>query len=454
MYNKISIVAAMLLLVIANVSHAQKGGWQELFNGKDLTGWKQLNGKAKYEVVDGAIVGTSTLNTPNSFLTTEKNYGDFILELEVWVDNRLNSGIQIRSESKPDYRDGRVHGYQVEIDPSDRAWSGGIYDEARRGWLYPLDLNETARKAFKKGEWNKYRIEAVGPVIRTFINGVPAAYLIDDMTLEGFICLQVHSINKPEQDGTQVKWRNIRIKTAGVKTSPLKGDQRIVNLLPNNLSNDEKKLGWKSLFDGQDLSQWEGYNTEGIPTGRWHAENGNIVISKSDGVTKNNDLITKEQFGPAFEFQFEFQLTEAANSGVKYFITEKPGDSRSGLGPEYQVLDDKGHPDAKKGINGNRTLASFYDVKTAVKPNNAVKPIGEWNNGRIVAFADGRVEHYLNGQKVVEYQRGSEEFKQLVAASKFKDSPGFGMAPKGHLLLQDHHDLVRFRSLKVRSLKK
>ncbi len=442
-----------MLSMLISVSYAQKDGWQQLFNGKDLTGWKQLNGKAKYEVVDGVIVGTSTLDTPNSFLTTEKNYGDFILELEVWVDDRLNSGIQIRSESKQDYRDGRVHGYQVEIDPSDRAWSGGIYDEARRGWLYPLDLNDAGRKAFKKGAWNQYRIEAAGPVIRTFINGIPAAYLIDDMTPEGFICLQVHSINKPEQNGTQVKWKNIRIKTDNVKVTPLKGDMRIVNMIPNQLSADEKKLGWKSLFDGNDISQWKGYNTDGFPSGRWAAKDGNLVIAKSDGVTKNNDIITKEQFGPAFEFQFEFQLTEAANSGVKYFINET-GNGGGGLGPEYQVLDDKGHPDAKKGIDGNRTLASFYDVKTAVKPSNAVKPIGEWNSGRIVAYPDGTVAHFLNGQKVVEYKRGSDEFNKLVAASKFKDNAGFGMAPKGHLLLQDHHDLVSFRSLKVRSLKK
>jgi len=454
MYQKFRIIGTLILSMLISISYAQKDGWQELFNGKDLNGWKQLNGKAKYEVVDGTIVGTSTLNTPNSFLTTEKNYGDFILELEVWVDNRLNSGIQIRSESKPDYQKGRVHGYQVEIDPSDRAWSGGIYDEARRGWLYPLDLNQPARQAFKKGEWNKYRIEAVGSVIRTFINGVPAAYLIDNLTPEGFICLQVHSINKPEQDGTQVKWRNIRINTTHVKPSPLKGDIRIVNLLPNELSADEKKLGWKLLFDGKDLSQWKGYNVKEFPSGRWTAENGNLIIAKSDGVTKNNDLITRKKYGPAFEFQFEFQLTEAANSGVKYFINETNDDSRGGLGPEYQVLDDKGHPDAKKGIEGNRTLASFYDVKTAVKPNNAVKPIGEWNIGRIVAHSDGTVIHFLNGQKVVEYKRGSEEFNKLVALSKFKDSAGFAMAPKGHLLLQDHHDRVSFRSLKVRQLKK
>ena len=128
-------------LVMSSFAQSSEGGWQNLFNGKDLTGWKQLNGKAKYEVLNGEIVGTTVSNEPNSFLSTEKDYGDFLLELELFVDTSMNSGIQIRSLSLPEYRNGRVHGYQIEIDPSKRAWSGGIYDEARRGWLYPLELN-------------------------------------------------------------------------------------------------------------------------------------------------------------------------------------------------------------------------------------------------------------------------------------------------------------------------
>jgi len=187
----------------------EKMAWQPLFDGKTLNGWVQRNGKAKYEVVDGEIVGTTVQGTPNSFLCTEKDYGNFILELEFLVDPTLNSGIQIRSESKPEYRNGRVHGYQVEIDPSSRAWSGGIYDEARRGWLNNLKDKPAAQKAFKQNKWNHYRIEAIGDRIRTWVNGVPAADLKDDMTLRGFIALQVHA-NK--ESGKQVKWRNIRIQ--------------------------------------------------------------------------------------------------------------------------------------------------------------------------------------------------------------------------------------------------
>lgn len=183
--------------------------WEDLFDGKSLKGWIQRNGNAEYKAEDGCIVGATVLNTPNSFLCTKKDYTDFILELEFLVDPDMNSGIQIRSNSSPDYKNGRVHGYQVEIDPSSRAWSGGIYDEGRRGWLYPLKDNPEARKAFRHGEWNHYRIEAIGDRIRTWVNGVPAADLRDDMTSTGFIALQVHSSNTA---GQEIRWRNIRIK--------------------------------------------------------------------------------------------------------------------------------------------------------------------------------------------------------------------------------------------------
>lgn len=189
-----------------------KDGFVKLFDGKTLKGWVQRNGKAKYEVEDGCIVGTAVRRTPNSFLCTKKDYGDFILELEFKVDPGLNSGVQIRSLSKKEYKNGRVHGYQVEIDPSPRAYSGGIYDEARRGWLQDLSKNEKARKAFKPKAWNTFRIEAKGDSIKTWINGVPAVDLKDDMTAKGFIALQVHGIKNKEQEGLQVRWRNIRLK--------------------------------------------------------------------------------------------------------------------------------------------------------------------------------------------------------------------------------------------------
>ena len=192
--------------------------WVHLFDGKTLNGWNQKGGEAKYEVVDGTIVGTTVHDTPNSFMTTNEMYGDFILELEYKVDSSMNSGIQIRSNSIPTYRNGRVHGYQIEIDPSERAWSGGIFDEARRGWLNTLDNNPKAQQAFKQNDWNHYRVEAIGDTIKTWINDVPAAYLIDDKTASGFIALQVHSIGKNKKEGTSIVWKNIKILTDNLET--------------------------------------------------------------------------------------------------------------------------------------------------------------------------------------------------------------------------------------------
>jgi hypothetical protein len=201
-------------------------GWVSLFNGKNLDGWVQRGGKAKYAAVDGQIVGTSVPNTGNSFLCTMKDYGDFILELEFKVDADLNSGVQIRSQCFDEPRTvnlngkdikipaGRVHGYQVEIDPDvkrGRLWTGGIYDEGRRGWLVDLKNNEPARRAFKPDEWNKFHIECKGDSIKTLLNGVPAAELKDSVTPSGFIGLQVHGVGKKEQP-LEVRFRNLRIK--------------------------------------------------------------------------------------------------------------------------------------------------------------------------------------------------------------------------------------------------
>jgi hypothetical protein len=214
-----------LIGLVANLAAvAQDDGFKPLFDGKSLDGWTQHGGKAKYSVEDGAVVGRSVPNTQNTFLCTNKEYGDFILELEFKVDPRLNSGVQIRSQvfdapkelevegKKRNIPADRVHGYQVEIDPSDRSFSGAIYDEARRGrFLADLKDNEAARKAFKQGEWNKFRIECKGDSIRTWINGVPAVDLKDSMTPKGVIALQVHGVGMREEP-MEVRWRNIRIK--------------------------------------------------------------------------------------------------------------------------------------------------------------------------------------------------------------------------------------------------
>jgi hypothetical protein len=442
-------------LLISQLCFAQgkSDGWRTLFNGKDLSGWKVLNGNAKYEVKSGMIVGTTVANEPNSFLATEEAFGDFILELEFKIDDGTNSGIQFRSESKPDYQNGRVHGYQYEIDPSPRAWTGGIYDEARREWLYSLEYNPQARGAFKATEWNSVRIECIGNTLRTFLNGVSAAHVVDNMTPKGFIALQVHSVNSPADAGKQVYFRNLRIQTTNLKVSPW-DNIHVVNLVPNSLSEQEKQNGVELLWDGKTTTGWRGAYKKEFPSIGWAIKDGELSVLPSGGgeSVHGGDIVTVDKYA-AFDLQFEFRMTEGANSGVKYFVTEGEGNKGSAIGLEYQILDDAKHPDAKEGVVGNRTLASLYDLIPSLKIQRGLRKIGEWNHGRIIVFPDNRVEHWLNGYKVVEYQRGTPIYQALVARSKYAVWENFGMAERGHILLQDHGDAVSFRSIKIKVLK-
>lgn len=446
------------LLIFSTTSLFAQAPWKPLFNGNDLKGWTKRNGNADYKIVNNAIVGVSQLNTPNTFLCTEATYGDFVLELDVKVEPGLNSGIQIRSLSDPAVMNGRVHGYQVEIDPGDRAWSGGIYDEARNGWLYPLSVNPKGQKAFKNGQWNKYHIEAIGPRLRTWINGVPCANVLDPQTARGFIALQVHQIKREEQNGLTVQWRNIRIATDNLKDVVWPGGDEIaeINYLPNQLSENEVRKGWRLLWDGKTSKGWRVANGDAFPTAGWSMENGvlSVLGSKKDSVRKGGDILTDQAFSN-FEFELDFKLTTGANSGVKYFVvedrTKKPG---TGLGPEFQILDDKVHPDAKAGVNGNRTTGSLYDLITAENlsegnTDKRMNPPGKWNKLRIVVNG-GHVEHWLNNLKMVEYDRYSQIFRNLVAKSKYVTYPNFAQAPAGHILFQDHGDNVQFRSIKIR----
>jgi hypothetical protein len=443
----------LLLFLFLTVQTASAQQWTNLFNGKNLSGWKQLNGKAKYTIENGEIVGTTVLGEPNTFLATEKDYGDFVLEFDFKVDSTMNSGVQFRSLSTPEFKNGRVHGYQYEIDPSKRGWTGGIYDEARRDWLYTMDLNPATKPAYKKGQWNKARIECIGNNIRTWINGQPAAYVVDDVTSKGFIALQVHSIGEKKDEGRQIRWRNLRIQTQNLKPSPL-NNIFVVNLIPNTVSEAERANGVSLLWDAKTTNGWRGAHKDKFPEKGWAIQDGTLNVQRSGGgeSTNGGDIVTDKEFG-AFIFQFDFKLSEGANSGVKYFVTEKEAASGSAIGLEYQILDDAKHPDAKLGVVNNRTLASLYDLIPSLREPRARRPIGEWNRGMVIVYPDNRVEHWLNGWKVLEYQRGAPYYHALVARSKYAQWKDFGMAPKGRILLQDHGDAVSFRSLKIQELK-
>lgn len=423
--------------------------WTPLFDGQSLNGWTQKGGEAKYEVRNGTIVGTTVHNTANSFLTTDKLYGDFILELDYKVDSTMNSGIQIRSNSFPHYRGGRIHGYQVEIDPSERAWSGGIYDESRRGWLNPLTDNPKAQKAFKQNDWNHYRIEAIGDTIKTWVNNIPASHLIDEKTASGFICLQVHSIKSHMKAGTEIIWKNVNIVTDNVSKYSTKSPIKPI-ITKNKLTIDEVKKGWKLLWDGETTNGWRGGKLEEFPENGWKIENGELTVLASGGgeSTAGGDIVTKENFSD-FEFTVDFKLTPGANSGIKYYVdTNLNKGAGSSIGLEYQILDDDLHPDAKLGNHeGSRTVSSLYDLIQADK-KKPINPIGEWNTAYIIS-KNNHVEHWLNGAKVLEYERKSKDYLKLVSESKYKKWPNFGELDNGQILLQDHGDLVSFKNVKI-----
>jgi len=447
----------VVLCCVSLAAIAQDSKWESLFDGKTLKGWGKLVGKADYSVQKGMIVGTTVANSANSFLATEREFGDFMLEMEVMLgDSSTNSGVQFRSHFDPNGNKGfgQVYGYQYELDPSSRAWTGGLYEEGRREWLYPLSYNTGAQDDFKLGKWNKIRIECRGNEMKTYINGNIAAYVVDTVSSKGFIALQVHGTTRPEQVGKKIYWKNIRIKAGDWTTTPVNNSIYQVNLILNSISPFERKQGYRLLFDGLTTNGWKGAYKPGFPEKGWEVKNGELSVLPAEGKESANggDIVTTEQFA-AFDLSFDFKLAPGGNSGVKYFVTLTENNEGSAIGLEYQLLDDKEHPDAKLGKDGNRTLASLYDLITAVKQSRFVHPPGEWNSGRIIVFPNNHVEHYLNGMKVLEYERGSKNFRDLVAISKYKVWKNFGEAKKGYILLQDHGSAVSFRSVKIRTLR-
>ena len=439
----------ILILLFTINSHSQQ--WRMLFNGINFEGWETHGGKAIYTIDNGIIKGTAVLNSPNTFLCTKEQFTDFIFEADVFLPKDLNTGVQFRSNLK---ENDRVFGYQFEIDSDgERRWTGGIYDEANRGWLYPLTRNESAKNAFQLGRWNRIRIECLGNDIRTFVNGVHMSWVIDDETAAGFFGLQVHSIGK-SKEGFSVMWKDIRIATEDIESFRLPTNPRVpqVSYLKNQLTEWEKSKGFRLLWDGQTTNGWRGAKRDDFPKKGWIIEDGVLTVEATDGgeSTSPGDIVTLKPYSN-FELELEYMLTKGANSGIKYFVDPSLNKGTgSAIGCEFQILDDKSHPDAKNGVKGNRTNGSLYDLipKKVFSKWRQIKP-GQWQKARIVS-KDGKVEHWLNNEKVVEYDRYSHTFEALVNYSKYKNWNNFGRWSEGLILLQDHGDEVSFRSIKIK----
>ncbi len=341
-------------LLLSRRTHgaAEEEGFVPLFDGKTLNGWRKAGGGATYKVEDGCIVGEVGPGA-NTFLCTEKTFGDFILKLEAKFDVPGNSGVQFRSHQR---ENGRVFGYQFEIDPSDRAYTGGIYDEARRGWLFPLADKPEAQKAFKRDDWNSFVIEARGPRLRTWVNGVACADLIDTMDMEGFIALQVHAGRQG-----RIRWKNIRIKEWG-------------------------KSQWQPLWDGKTFDGWRQ-----IGGGKWSVENGEIVGANVKTEAQHGHLITKEPF-TNFAVRLKFKATQG-NSGLYFRVEEGGFAGVKGFQAEIDPQNDVG------GLY--ETDGRAWVVKP--KPEDVKKwlKVNEWNEMSVVALGDRLVVH-VNGHKTAD----------------------------------------------------
>jgi hypothetical protein len=220
----------------------------------------------------------------------------------------------------------------------------------------------------------------------------------------------------------------------------------------NKLSPSEVSSGWKLLWDGKTTNGWKSATGENFPTKGWKIENGVLTVLSANGAESANggDIITTAKYSN-FELKVDFMLTTGANSGIKYFVDpDLNKGSGSAIGCEFQILDDAVHPDAKAGVNGNRTLASLYDLIPA-KTDKPFKGIGQWNQA-LIKVNGTHVEHWLNGVKVVEYERNNQMWRALVACSKYKSWPAFGESESGYILLQDHGDQVHFKNIKIKPL--
>lgn len=439
-------VVALLLPAISFAQRSDAGGWTNLFNVRDLSGWKTGGPTGVFHTANGEIIARPAKPDSASCLFSDKPYRDFILELDVVADTVARAAILFSCAAPGS----DIHqGYRLDINPS--FWEGGIRDQGERGWLYTPGLNSATRVPFRDADWNHFRIECIGHTIRTWVNGTPFANLVDSLTLKGRIALQVAPAKNENGQQGIVRWKNLRIRTRDLQPSP-PDTISVVNLRPNNVSTQEKSQGFRLLWDGKTTAGWRGAYKTAFPSKGWRISDGVLSVEKSAASaesTNGGDIVTKEQFS-SFELKFDFRLTEGANSGVKYFVTEKENNTGSAIGLEYQILDDDRHPDAKLGVDGDRTLASLYDLIPSKKIPGSRRPVGAWNQGVIRVYPNNHVEYWLNGFRVLDYQRGSPEYLALVAKSKYKIWKDFGMAAKGHILLQDHGDAVSFRSIKIR----
>ena len=372
-------------------------GFVDLFNGKDLAGWTQRNGTATYRIEGDSIVGKTSEGSPNSFLCTDKLYGNFELKFDVKVDSALNSGVQIRSQCEGDVPEGRVNGPQVEISLDGMA--GYVYGESAGGWMVPDEIRKP-HKLFKDGEWNSYHIVAFGNKIETWINGNPITNLTHEERFrshpKGFIGLQVHSIGAG-QGPFEVRWRNLKLR---------------------DLSE------FASLYNGKDLTGWE-TNGNWIPQ-----DDGSLLIRPRNGETgweRYDAYLWSGKKYKDFVLDVEYAYSPDGNSGVYFRVGDRNDPVRTGI--EAQILDCS----EKEGPLGSHDHGGIVSTDAAPAKNMSRNP-DEWNR-MVITCIGSHLQVELNGEQIIDTQ---------LDEGALKDRP-----LEGYIGFQDHGqpNNIRFRPL-------
>ncbi|MGK0185845.1 MAG: hypothetical protein ACI9R3_001628 [Verrucomicrobiales bacterium] len=391
-------------------------GFRELFNKKDLAGWHCPYDWGEVKVKDEEI---HLKSNKKFFLLAEKEFADFIFEGEILLpDAESNSGFMIRCAAERN----NVWGYQAEVDPTARGWSGGLYDEARRGWLHPKKGDAASEKAFaamptpfKAGEWNRYRIHAEGDHIRIWVNDTLTTDFHDAMDSQGYVGIQHHG-----EKGKVYRFRNLRIK----ELSTAAGEEI-------------------ALFDGKTLTGLT--NSEGGNPGAGWVVDGDTLHLKEPG--KGGDLYVDGEW-ENLELTFEWKLAKGARGGVGYRFAAE-GDNKELYGPVYAFLD---HDNKKQFQDKTRRSGALFGL---LGPADAAKSkkTGEFNAAKIIVYRN-RITHELNGKTAVRTSTDSAPWKRAIKKSKkLADSNGFATQKGKIVLLDNGKSPLWIKNLKARVLR-
>ncbi len=439
----------------------KSAGWQLLFDGKTMNGWRSAKHEGFPEegwtVADGMLQvweNGGAESTHGGDLITEKQYENFWLSVDFKITPGANSGIKYFV--RPDLytvKEASAIGCEFQILDDDLHPDAKLGTAGNRtlGSLYDLITSDKSQAPFDKEGWNTAWVKVNGNHVEHWLNGVKVVEYERNCQMfnslvacskyknwenfgnhkKGHILLQEH--------GNEVFFRNVIIKE-------LPATEEVEAVVPQ-LDEAQLKDGWTSLFDGETFNGWLSIDGSAFPDKGWGIEDGVLVANPVPG-ERGGDIMTEKVF-KNFMLSIDFKLTEGANGGIKYFVNPGAFESPS-IGCEFQVLDDFNHPDAKLGIAGNRTTGSLYDLIKADKNPEEYNPL-EWNNAIIIVDGD-HVEHWLNGKRVVAYDRNSQEFNALVKYSKFRKMDGFGNFESGHIQIQDHVDKVYYKDIKIKEL--